>query len=478
MGILDGWKFWDRTPTPDKKKSLGSGIYTPFYYNSATGELTGDFRPTNGSLQGSFKECPPIFTALDWKASKVAQCPLVVYNVQNKAKFYDYQQYRQEDNLRSLQKALKYKAGALIEVDSQKDPLKEFFNNPHPVFSLKELNYIYTISKAMTGSSMEAMLFVEDIFNNKKKVSRLAPLPTAMMTLTGGSLFNAPTKYLYTGIDDPNISREYDPQDILHIRNSFNLDYNNNYLYLGQSQLQAGSGLIAINKQAEQIKGQQFTNGGASGILTEDSADYQYDDNGTGEIDALQQRIDAKILGQHNLNKIVYFPRPMKFNQIGGTLADMGVLESDKANTRALCAMLGIDPVVLGINTESGMGNGGNYDQGLLKSYNDGVLPELSARQEEFNKKVCPRFGDNYFVEFDTMSYSHIAKQRMEQAIQLSDKELISKNEARELMGYGADPNELSNQIWVSTSKQPISEYMINSISKQTETVKNDGSYD
>lgn len=174
----------------------------------------------------------------------------------------------------------------------------------------------------------------------------------------------------------------------------------------------------------------------------------------------------------------MYFPRPMKFNQIGATLADMGVLESDNITKRDLCAMIGIDPVVLGINTESGMGNGGNYDMGMLKSYNDGVIPQLTARAEEFNKKICTKFGDNYHVEFDIMSYSHLAEQRMKQGLELHDKALISKNEARELLGYGKYPNPLCDEIWESTSKQPLSEMTFNSLAKVMPESKNDGSYD
>ena len=473
MKILDSLNFWDRTQAASKTKAF-NGVYTPFYYNSATGELTGDFRPTNGSLQGSFKNCPPIFTAVDWVASKVSQCPLLIYNINNKSKFYDYKQYSQEQNLRSLQKSLKYKS-SFTEIENENDPLKQFFKNPHPFFSLKELNYIYVISKVLTGSSIEALLTVDDIFNGNKKANRLAPLPTALMTIVGGNLFNAPEKYQFSGIEN-GFQRDFLPEEILHICNSFNMDYNNNNLYLGQSQLQAGQGLINISGESEQIRGQQLKNGGASGILTEENGDFPMQE--TGVIDDLQQRIDAKILGQHNLNKIVYFPRPMKFNQIGATLADMGVLESDNITKRDLCAMIGIDPVVLGINTESGMGNGGNYDMGMLKSYNDGVIPQLTARAEEFNKKICTRFGDNYHVEFDIMSYSHLAEQRMKQGLELHDKALISKNEARELLGYGKDPNPLCDEIWESTSKQPLSEMTFNSLAKTLPESKNDGSYD
>lgn len=466
--------FWDRTPAPSKTKGLSNGVYTPFYYNSATGELTGDFRPNSGSPQSSFKNCPPIFTAVDWVASKVSLCPLGVYDIKNKSKFYDYKQYSQEQNIRSLQKALKYKS-SFAEVENENDPLKQFFKNPHPFFSLKQLNYIYVISKILTGSSMEALLSVDDIFNGKKKVARLAPLPTALMTIVGGNLFNAPEKYMYSGIED-DFKREYLPEEILHICNSFNMDYNNNNLYLGQSQFQAGQGLINISGESEKIRGQQLKNGGASGILTEETADYP--DQATGVIDDLQQRIDAKILGQTNLNKIVYFPRPMKFNQIGGSLADMGVLESDNITKRDLCSMLGIDPVVLGINTESGMGNGGTYDMGMLKSYNDGVLPQLSERADEFNKKICPLFGDNYHVEFDIMSYSHLAEQRMKQGLELFNNGLISINESRELVGYGAVENAICNEILLNNSKTPISEFMFNSLAKTLPESKNDGSYE
>lgn len=476
MGILDRLKFWDKNPTPSKKKSSGNGLYTPFYHNSSTGVLTGDFRPTQGTIQGSFKNCPPIFTALDWVSSKVAQCPLTIYQVSSKSKAYDYKQYSQEQSFHAQQKALKYKS-AFTEVENENDPLKQFFQNPHPVFSLQELNYIYVVSKVLTGSSMEALLSVEDVFNGNKKVQRIAPLPTNLMSIVGGNLFNAPDKYVFSGLNG-DWQREYLPDEILHVRNSFNLDYNNNSIYLGMTQFSAGQGLISISGEAEKIRGQQFKNGGASGVLTEDIDVDSYEIPETGVIDELQQRIDSKILGQTNLNKIIYFPRPMSYHQIGATLADMGVLESDNATTRSLCAMIGIDPVVLGINTESGMGNGGNYDMGMLKSYNDGVIPQLNARQAEFNKKICPRFGDNYHVEFDIMSYSHLANQRKTQAIELSDKELISKNEARELMGYGKSENPLCDEIWVSTSKQPISEFMVQSLAKQTEAVKNDGSYD
>ena len=144
MKILDSLNFWDRTQAASKTKAF-NGVYTPFYYNSATGELTGDFRPTNGSLQGSFKNCPPIFTAVDWVASKVSQCPLLIYNINNKSKFYDYKQYSQEQNLRSLQKSLKYKS-SFTEIENENDPLKQFFKKPNPFFSLKQLNYIYVIS--------------------------------------------------------------------------------------------------------------------------------------------------------------------------------------------------------------------------------------------------------------------------------------------------------------------------------------------
>ncbi len=470
MGLFDSLKFWDKTPNPSKKKSVTTS-YTPLRFNNL-GVLGGSFEVSQTAIDTAYRNSITIFTALDWKATKVSECPITVLKINNKSKAYDYFQYSRENSMRGRLKAIKYKSG-VSEIEDYNDPLKAFLDNPHPTLSLKELTYIYVVSKNITGSSVEVVLKVEDILNGKKKVQRLAPLPSNFVTLKGGNLFNAPDSYLFTQGD--SLQKEFLPSEVLHVRNAFNMDYNLNNLYTGQSQLQAGRNMIEIASLGESARGQQFKNGGASGILYEKISPEDYEVPDTGDIDEFQDRIDKKILGVDKLNKIVYLPREMGFQKIGDSVVDLAILENEKITNRSLCAMLGIDPVVIGINTESGMGNGGNMKEGLIKPYNDGVLPELYGREDVLNKIVCPMFGDNYRVQYDVLSYAPIAEQRLQFVKEVEPLGLLTKNEMRLDLGYDTLDNPMCDEIWDSTSKQPLSEFAINSMAGKN--IENDGSY-
>jgi hypothetical protein len=471
MGLFDGLKFWDKNPTSDVKKKAttyggitSSGIIT---------NLSTDFLPNQQgqSIDTAFRNSITIFTALDWKASKASNCPLLLYKISNKSKAYDYFQYAKDQSPRNQVKALKYKS-ALIEVEDSSDPLKALLANPHPTFSFQELSYIAIVSKVLTGNSIETLMGLDDIITGQPKITRLVPMPTNRVTIIGGNNANAPQYYRYTALD--SFQHDYPPQDIMHVRNSFGMNYNHNQIYTGMSQLQAGIANIEISRQGELARGQQFKNGGAAGILMEKQEEIESPE--TGEIDEFQQRLDNKILGVDKLNKLIYFPREMGFLEIGKSVVDMAILENEKTTSRALCAMMGIDPAVLGIDTESGMGNGGNKKEGIIKSYNDGVLPELHARQEVLNKMLCPRFGDSYHVEYDVMSFSPLASQRLDYVKEANLLEVLSKNEVRELIGFDHNEDPLCNEIWGSTSKQPLSEFALNSAVNQMNVV-NDGSF-
>lgn len=461
MGIFDLFKS---KPRVDVKKSI-SVNYTPMVYTNL-GIINGAFDVSEANVQTAFRNSATIFTGLDWIATKASNCPLTVFKINSKQKAYDYFAYSRDSSTRNRLKAMKYK-GAVEEVESDTDPLVMFLKNPHPTLSLKELTYISIVSKKITGSSVEAFLTTSDLMSGKDgKINRIVPLPTSCVLLKGGNIFEAPQSYMYSGHE---LAREFKAEDVMHIRNSFNLDYETNLFYRGQSQFSAGSAYLEISKQGEQARNQMFKNGGATGVLYEKPREFEMPT--TGEVDDIQNRIDSKILGVDKLNKIVYFPTELGYIDMGKSLVDMGILENEKMTDRKLCAMMGIDATVIGIDTESGLGNGGSMEQGIIKSINDGVIPELLQREDVFNDKLCPRFGD-YKVQFDIMSFPQISGQMLTFAEKVGKMGVITKNETRDLLGYDQLDEPMMNEVWESSNVIPMSERMI-----VDTNIKNDGSY-
>lgn len=445
--------LWDRL---FKKKGFtpnGYGVFAPVTY---IGDEIRDLLKggKGGRVEEAMFNSAHFFPIVRIINEKFKPCPWLLYEVTNEQKAGYYLNYRQKADF--IKQATEYKQKALKEVESS--PILDILNKPNEYQTrtqfLEDLSGFYnTLGECFIYADMPT------IGRNAGKPIALYSLPPHLVDPVYSGDFRKPIKHYVFHFDGKPV--EIEPFRILHIK-TWNPLYNFN-----------GDGLHAIapvdvaqsvlNREKANQKAQTkaFINGGRAYLISAERPAEGEETMDQEQLDNLNDRIKEKIQGAENYMTIQATTASVKVNQIGDSLADMQLIESDKEDLRKACAIMNVDPILLGLK------DGAKYDnqEGAYKALvTQKIMPQHNDFTEAFNHWLIPMFnkGGNtkYLLEADSAFYPELQPD-VKLMREVYGSGHFSSNEFRGTIGWEGHKDPVADMMLHPTNVKIVSEEML-----------------
>lgn len=168
-------------------------------------------------------------------------------------------------------------------------------------------------------------------------------------------------------------------------------------------------------------------------------------------------KVDTKIHGLSNKNKVVVSGMPLQYTQIGLSPQAMNVISGLDNAFEKLCNIWGVPPALFNPNP--------TYDNQNIASerfLKEVILPYLNAEEDRLNQWLVEpfRIRDNkeYVLDYDLSDYDALKLKNSEIE---GLRKILSTNEIRILAGYDENEESAANEILVEAGLIPMSDLSI-----------------
>lgn len=303
--------------------------------------------------------------------------------------------------------------------------LQLLIENPNPVMSQYDFLSALIGYYCLTGDAFTFAPFLEN-GANQGKTKELWPMASHVINIKFGKM-DDPIKGYYLSTQPEDL---IDPSLVCHVK-TWNPD-SNGWAFRGQSPLKAGNKNVKMGNSAVVAEVKSFENMGPDGILSRDGEEFTNEQGAN-----LEKRFRDKYTGVENAKKIVMTGAQVKWQAIGSSPVDLGILESKKYNMATICNLYGA-PVQLFNNTDKTAFN--NMDSAHKQMYLHAVLPVLYAIRDGFNRWLTPRYGKDLWLTIDTSGIEVLQANKKEQVEWLEKAWWIKGIDKQRIMGIQEDP--------------------------------------
>lgn len=143
--------------------------------------------------------------------------------------------------------------------------------------------------------------------------------------------------------------------------------------------------------------------------------------------------------GPDNAGVPFFFEGGLKWTQQGLSPKDMDWLEGSRQSAREILSVLGVSPELVGDATQKTYSN---YQEARKAFYQDTILPEADWIRDEFNAFLSDKF-DGAELDYDRDAIEALREDRAQLWTSVGaawTDGRVSKNEARQAMGYDTEP--------------------------------------
>lgn len=380
-------------------------------------------------------------------AEKGKQCPTYVYKETTARKDYRSGKYSDKDLNRS--KAIAFRSKELQEV-SVNDPVDMLLKKPNPYQTWSEiLDNIFT----WYNTTGEAFIygFTPNEGLNRGKIQEMYVLPSNYVEIVAGNLFQ-PVKGYKLIIGDQNI--EIPASQVLHLKTT-NLTWDLNGAQLrGMPPLLAGLKTLQANNESTEAKQKTFQNGGAKGIISPNVPNPEFWPNPEQRA-LMDERIDERINGNKNINKIVASSIPLKYDAIGLSPVAMDIINSQSMDLQTLCGLWGVNPVLFSSNATYA-----NLEHAQKSLVTDVLMPQLQLIEEKLTNWIKASYGNDYVIDFDISSYSELQPDVKIILDTFGKSPYFTGNEVRAMLNFDASEDPAMDVHWIPSGLMPSDEAM------------------
>lgn len=330
-------------------------------------------------------------------------------------------------------------------VELKESELYKTLYKPSPIMSLKEFKRNACI---MYHSFGECFVYFDRYDLGGNDNGKIIPgtiflVPPQLVDIKHKNLI--PTEYVING----EFNKTVKPENIIHLK-TFNPKYDDLH---GLSQIKVAGILIDKLLAANDTETKTFQNSGPSYLISPKEADSFTPEEHTKFFTKLKNawRKPANKSGIIGTSGIV------EVQQMGSNPTDMGTLESQKATTRILLVLWGLDPGLFDIEASTM-----NNKQVMEKTiYTEAAIPFI----EDLIEKINDRFELIYKAKIvtDTSEIEALQPNFKERVEWMTMAQVFTDNEIREALGYSKveDGDDTPNQRMENTSEQGFSSSII-----------------
>jgi phage portal protein BeeE len=380
-----------------------------------------------------------VYAGLNLKIRKLVEPDMIVYKVKNKKALRTFYKNDTSNNARVVSKAI-----ALDEIDEH--PLIELLERPNDFQTGIELmeqfwfNYEFGDGYLIALGSQDG----PGADSRKFKPNYLyAPNRNRVLCEKSNDPFNPISVYRITLNNGEQLT--LDPNQVFHLKkwNPENNEVN------GHSFMNPAGKTVSKNEENQTAQGSAYMNGGRGTIF---SSDLMTDGAGgvvekmTG--DQMSKLKDAMIkdyTGSVNNRKMNFINGKVEVQNYGDTLAEMELIDAEKADWRDMYAVLGI-PVALGPDTSASTES--NVKAGYKALVTNTIVPELRKFDMKFKRWIELWYGLDIIASHDLTEFNELAPD-LELLSKVYGKPTLSEDERRALFNFDEMSNGLGKTMLV-----------------------------
>tara|TARA_R100000329_G_C7618195_1_gene219644 strand:+ start:2016 stop:4265 length:2250 start_codon:yes stop_codon:yes gene_type:complete len=417
-------------------------------YNRAIYNYLGNsilWNPDNDNtyIDEGYRKNATVYSLINIITKAASTIPFHIYRKVNESKYKSYKALSSGIADSSVMyKANLLKSHALEEL--QHTELHKLMERPNPSQS-----YASFISELVAFGKLTGNRYVygigPDTGENVGKYTELYVMPSHVVEINTGGLMK-PVDY-YT-IEYNGIYR-IEADDMLHIKD-FNPHYDGSGSHMyGQSPLKAGMRSMTTNNEAVETGVKFLQNQTSRGILMSEEGDLN-------EVQAqqLKDKFRRQHQGSSHAGDVIITPKKLSWVNFGLSTADLSLIEQYNASIKDLCNIFNV-PVQLLNNTESSTYN--NMKEAKKALYQNCVIPELQKIQDELNRWLAPKYGEDICIEYDFSVIPELQEETDKIVDQMSKAWWLTPNEKRSAMSYDHDMDTPSmNDYYFPANLLPI----------------------
>jgi len=149
----------------------------------------------------------------------------------------------------------------------------------------------------------------------------------------------------------------------------------------------------------------------------------------------LKNEMEVKTGGANNVMKTMVLPGGMKFHPLTLSAVDMDWEKVMGMSGREISMTLKVPAELLGFENRTYQ----NVKEAKAGLYSEAVIPQMNRMLSFLNKELLTLFGEGFHLEIDMDKVDVLKRDRTlvtKQAVSLFDSGIVTKNEARKLLGY------------------------------------------
>ena len=439
-------KQFDTSTTPMGENLLNRIIYG--YFNNSVVVWYDGKQET--FINEGYRGNAMVYSIIRKIADKSKGCELQVFKESKNAKAYKEKKKSSDDLVRVQAKIYKKE----LDLVSDSDPVCKLMKNPNPYQTWKEFLDVMSVWYNTTG---EVFIygFAPDKGVNAGKFQELWVMPSNYVEIIQGNMFQ-PVKGYKLAIGDQTI--EIPMEEVLHIKTP-NLIWDIQGTQLrGQSPLLAGLKFMQKNNESVTAGLKAMQNEGAKGIISPNlqNPDLWPNPEQRAKID---QRVDERINGSENRNRVITSSIPLKYDSIGLSPVALDIVNSMKYDDEKLCGLWGLSPALFVPNATDQ--NFKHAQKGLVT---DVVLPQLTHFEEKLTEWIQSRFGNEYIIDFDTSTYAELQPDLKLLFDTYGKSFAFTGNELRVMAGWEEKDSPELEAHWIGQNMVPASDQLLGGI--------------
>ena len=381
---------------------------------------------------------------------KCANAETYLYTDNEDKKSLKYKQYTKSTTAIDNAKGKIYRAKALDFVTGENDLLK-LMDMPNSYQTWGEMIELFRIFYFVQG---EAFLYRETALESDIALTlHVAPanLMTPVYSDDSDNIIKA-WKLRMTG----GYMRELDAKDVLQLKMSNPMFTEDGKQLRGQSPLLAGLKYLQLNDKGLEAWVKSVENEGAKGIISPNHADPNLWLT-PEQVSSTEERVQEKLHGIENRNKVVVSGMPLQFTQIGLSPNALSLIEALNHAKVNLCDLWGVPSTLFEQNPTYQ-----NQQAASKRFISEVIIPYLMKEDEALNRWLVEPFvqRDNkkYVIDTDTSTFEEL-KMTLEEIQALSA--YLTINEIRIMQGWDEIDNEYANELFIENNKIPMSDYAV-----------------
>jgi len=407
----------------------------------ANGQVVWFDNNAEGNIKEGFLGNHIIFTIQDWKSSKVASAPPLVYEIKDEKTYRKYRAFLADASVDSFRRSQDMKIKALEEIEGH--DMQKVLDRPNPHMSRYEFEYGLQTYVDIVGSGYYMGVRDGIADPEKGKITEMYLPPAHHMTIHTGDINNPIKEWSLSSNPDKKISAA----NVCQVRNfSPRYETASQWMY-GLSRLFSAKGIIQKYKDGAASEIGIYQNNGRQDIIfpkdAVDPNEYSLEQM-QGIRDAISSKLKSGGISTSTIE--------LGSIRIGFSPTELGILESLQDAKVDLCALYHVPPELFAWGEHSTYNN---MTEKRKIGLTDAVLPELEKRKDALNHWLVPSYAEKskakLVIDYDYEYFPELQADNAE-IVKWMQYVPLTANERRALFKYDSKRDQNADKLMVQTN--------------------------